>query len=193
MLDSLKTYNLIIKSDKIIDYIYIIKKKDLDTYNYATIKDSIFIKPTSSDTNIIILKPYSYDSYGNYNIKNNRKVMKKIISFLLIFFFINCFGMKKLSDKNMTNFELITIKGKIHKISKYKKTLSEYSYYIIKTNDQKDITLLNEKGYSLGFEKYVGKMLELKGYYSKGYIGLRNKKIEGFKIKKIKQINIKYN
>lgn len=64
-------------------------------------------------------------------------------------------------------------------------TFSEYSYFLLKTSGGEEI-LYNKQNYSIGFDDYVNKKVEVSGYSSVGYIGWNKQKKKGLIVKNIK-------
>lgn len=85
--------------------------------------------------------------------------------------------------------------GIIVKITMFPKTLSEYSYYILKSNTSSssltnEIILFNkETNNSRGFDEYIDKKVKITGKEIMGFIGWRKEAKPGILVEKIKIIN----
>jgi hypothetical protein len=86
------------------------------------------------------------------------------------------------------NNSLITLEGIVKEAIVSAKTLSEYRYYYIYTNNMEKIILFNNKLFSAGLNSYIGKRVEVKGVTTTGFIGWRKTQREGIKIQEIREI-----
>jgi hypothetical protein len=78
----------------------------------------------------------------------------------------------------------IHLQGIVHKITKLNGTLSEYSYYVIKTGLD-EIVLFNTMQKSMGFDIYLEKEIEIHGTEIIGTIGWRKSPAKGLQVEKI--------
>lgn len=74
--------------------------------------------------------------------------------------------------------------GIVQKITKFKGTLSEYSYYILST-DLEEIILFNSKQKSNGFDIYLDKKADIKGIFITGTISWKRIPAEGLQVVEI--------
>jgi len=74
--------------------------------------------------------------------------------------------------------------GIVQKITKFKGTLSEYSYYIL-SKDLEEIILFNSKQKSSGFDIYLDKKADIKGIFITGTISWKRIPAEGLQVLEI--------
>jgi hypothetical protein len=77
-------------------------------------------------------------------------------------------------------------KGTVRKITENKGTLSEFSYYVLVTDDQNQFILFNQKKRSLGFDDYIDKTVSVMGRMGTGAIGWRKQEKQGLLVESIR-------
>jgi len=82
--------------------------------------------------------------------------------------------------------EQTEFKGTVRKSTAYKGTLSEYSYFVLVTDDGKQMVLFNQKKRSLGFDEYKDRDVIVKGHMGVGTIGWRKQKKQGLLVDSIR-------
>lgn len=92
------------------------------------------------------------------------------------------------SAANSESKNEISLTGVVSIITLGKGTFSEYSYFLLKT-DEEEVILYNRKNYSVGFDDYINKEVELSGFESLGYIGWNKQKIKGVVVNSIKLLD----
>ncbi len=85
---------------------------------------------------------------------------------------------------------IYTFTGELQKKVEYPKTLSEYSYFILKTDGggsdaAHPLILFNKDKLSMGFENYTDKRVEVSGNLILGYLGWRKILKKGLLVKEI--------
>jgi len=81
--------------------------------------------------------------------------------------------------------DMLRLTGTVKQVFQLKGTLSEYSYFILSTEDVRDLILFNENKESRGFEEYLGIEVEVFGENGTGFIGFRKTPTEGILVKEI--------
>ena len=64
-------------------------------------------------------------------------------------------------------------------------TLSEYSWFVLQT-DNENLILFNSKGYSAGFGEWTGSFVEIEGVRGVGKMGLKKTTAQGLIVQSIK-------
>lgn len=81
--------------------------------------------------------------------------------------------------------ESVVLEGKIIEIVTGKGTRSENHYFMIVDKEGKREYIFNELGENKGFERFVNKEVEIKGFKETGFIGWEHKGVKGIYVEKI--------
>jgi hypothetical protein len=124
-------------------------------------------------------------------------ILKSFI-WAVIIFMLSVFAACKSDGKQLVKEagekeQIYTFTGVLQKITEYPKTLSEYSYFILKPDNGgpqagQALILFNKDKLSSGFENYTDRRVEVSAYLGLGYLGWRKTLKRGLLVKEIKII-----